>query len=619
MSTPAKSSTALLIAWLVLIAGLVAAIAFFTLNGRPAATEPDAPVVPVQPKQKPADVKKPPRSPTGRHPSGQDPPTRSSAISGIVHAGDGTLVGGAHIAIFALSASRSAQPSAAPDMEEIKLLNQMIYISPEDWATPRSLAGWTGGDDSATHDDGSELASADTTDDGRFAINVPSHLGAGPFRLTAHKTGVGAASLSEVKTGAAPLEVLLGPEANVTGVVVTDVDSIPVEGARVIFDSGARRLSATSGAGGKFTVEGVTPGRYELIVAAKGHTPLFDPAHTVPPNDSVPVTLRLPRGTVLRVKAVKSDPASANTADGEPVANALVAAYCEDAGIYVMGRTNAAGTIDFPGVPAGRYSVNGMATGLTSAGEEQVVVDRNQLTLDHVVSFEPAVDTLVEVVDEDGRAVAAMDFYSVNNDEKYDALRSLKVGTTDADGKLKFAFEFEGPRASLFGFKTGYSLVRAFPADNTSGDALHLVAKKPIRIHGTVKTTDGRPIPDTAIAISITPDPSQGDDMELEIRADTEGRYDFPYLPRVEGISISAIAPDGISQDDDELELVDGQTDYTHDFSIDLDEPDASVPHSPQGMKRDVTKHPPGKDVPPPVKDVPPPVKDDPPPAKDEK
>jgi len=605
MSTPTTPSKALLFAWLVLIAGLAAAIAFFTLNGRPAPTETDPAVVPVQPKQKPPDVKKPPRIGSSRHPGGQDPTaTHGTGISGIVHAADGALVGGAHVAIFAWPASRSGQPSASPDMEEIKLLNQIIYITPEDWATPRPLATWTGGDEGDARDDGSELASADTKDDGSFAISVPTHLGAGPFRLTAHKAGVGSASMSEVRTGAAPLEVLLGPEANVTGVVVTEVDSVPVEGAHVVFDSGARRLAATTGAGGKFTVEGVTPGRYELIVAAKGHTPLFDPAHTVPPNDSVPVTLRLPRGTVLRVKAVKTDAGSAGGPGDDPVANALIAAYCEDAGIYVMGRTNAAGTVEFPGVPAGRYSINGMATGLTSAGEELIVIDRNQLTQDHVVSFEPAVETPVEVVDEQGRAVAGMDFYTVNNDEKYDSLRSVKVGTTDSDGKLKFAFEFEGPRASLFGFKTGYSLVRAFPADATTPDVLRLVAKKPIHVHGTVKTTDGRPIPDTVIAISITPaEPSEGDDMELEIRADTEGRYDFPYLPRVEGISISATAPDGVSQDDTLLELVEGQTEYTVDMLIEFEEPVTPVPHSPQGMKREAKKVPPVKDEPPPAKD----------------
>lgn len=578
MTTTTKTSTALMIAWLVLIAGLIGAIMFFTLNGRQAPTEPDAPVVPVQVKPRPPAEKKPSHPVPGRSHSGQDTSVKETTISGVVHAPTGEVVGGAHVAIFAWSGAKAGQPSVPPDMDEIKLINQMIYITPEDWDTPRSLGKWTGGDDDASRADGSELVSADTKDDGSFTITLPPHLGTGPFRLTAQKTGVGSASISDVKAGAVPLEITLGPEANVTGTVVTEVDSVPVEGARVSFDSGARRLTATTGPGGKFTVEGVTPGRYELVVAAKGKTPLFEPTYTVHPNDTVPVTLRMPRGTLLRVKAVldKADEAGSSPkggADGDPVANAQIAAYCEDAGIYVLGKTNASGVVEFAGVPAGRYALNGLAPGVVSVGEEQIVIDRNQLTQEQTVSFEPAVDTPVEVVDEDGRPVAGVDFYTVNSDEKYDSLRSLKTGTTDSEGKLKFAFEFDGPRSAMFGFKPGYALVRAYPDDNSSGDPIRLVAKKPIRVHGSVKTTDGRAIPDTVVAISISPAQDAADDMELEIRADKDGHYDFPYLPHADGITISATAPDGISQEDQDLELVAGQTDYTVDLSIEFDEP----------------------------------------------
>ena len=101
-----------------------------------------------------------------------------------------------------------------------------------------------------------------------------------------------------------------------------------------------------------------------------------------------------------------------------------------------------------------------------------------------------------------------------------------------------------------------------------------------------MKTTDGRPIPDTVVAISISPASDAADDMELEIRADKDGLYDFPYLPHAEGISISATAPDGISQEDQDLELVEGQSDYKVDLLIEFDEPVTPVPHSPKGTPR---------------------------------
>jgi hypothetical protein len=179
--------------------------------------------------------------------------------------------------------------------------------------------------------------------------------------------------------------------------------------------------------------------------------------------------------------------------------------------------------------------------------------------------------TPVEVVDEEGRPIGGRDFYSVNNDEKYDSLRSMKMATSDSDGKVKFPFEFDGPRSALYGFKPGYAMVHAYPDDNTTGDPLRLVAKKPVRVKGTVKTTDGRGIPDTVVAISIS-EPQGAGDMELELRADKDGHYDFPYLPRAEGILISATAPDGISQEDQELELVSGQSEYTIDILIEFDE-----------------------------------------------
>lgn len=578
-----KTSNALLAAWVVLIAALVGAVVYFTLSAE-APAPPDAPVKPVAPKPvKPPEQKGPTRHPGRNPPRAEVPPARAE-ITGVVYAPDGTPAQGARVAIF--PTAKPGQPDVAADMDEIRKLNQIVYISTEDWDLPRPLATWTGGSEPSSATTVAEIAGSDTGPDGRFSIALPSHVGPGPFRLTASKEGVGTATAVEARSGQR-LELTLGLASGVKGTVITEVDSVPVENARVSFDSGAKRYTALTGADGTFFVEGVSPGFYQLSVSAKGKTPLFESRFRVAGGDSPPYTLRMPRGTFVRVKAVSENSGDSSGAprrldDGDPVPNAEVVLFSEETYTYVMGRTNSEGFADFHGLPAGRWVLNGMAQGLVSLGEEPVTIDRNDLTKDETLRFEPAVQTVIDVVDEDGRPVAGMDFYTVNSDEKYDSLRSAKVATSDGEGKVKFAFEFDGPRCSLYGFKTGFALVRAYPDDYQSGDPIRLVAKKPVRVHGQVRSSERRPIPDAIVAITIAaPDNQAFDDLELEIRTDAEGRYDFPFLQRSEGITIGATAPDGISTDEKDLELTPGKDEYTQDFDIELEDTSPPVPRTP--------------------------------------
>ena len=586
-----KASTGLLAAWVVLIAALVAAIVFFTLSGQstPDAHEPDAPVKAAPQKPKPPDPKGPTRHPS-RELSRTQPAPRALEITGVVRAPVGEPVPGAQIAVF--TPTKAGLPDSAPDMDELRKLSSILYISPEEWEAPRPLGTWSVGGDDESRATGSERASATTGDDGKFTIVLPPHAGSGPFRLSAVKEGVGSATAAEVRAGQT-LDLTLGPASAVTGIVVTEVDSVPVAGARVTFDSGSRRFSTVTDADGNFRVEGVTPGFYQLSVAAKGKTPLFENRFRVAAIDTTPYTLRMPRGTILRVKAVlESTDLAPGTArqradSGQPVPDAEIALYCEETYTYVLGRTNHEGIVDFHGMPAGRWALNGIAKGVVAMGEEQIVIDKNQMTQDESVTFEPAVNTPIEVVDDDGRPLAGVKFYSANSDEKYDALRSVEIGATDGDGKMTFAFEFDGPRCAIFGFKDGYALVHACPDSYDSGDPIRLVAKKPVAVRGRIHTPDGRAIPDAVITITISPtDDTSFIDLELEVRADKDGRYQFPYLPRTDGIMISATAPDGVSEEDIDLELVAGQDDYTADIEIDLDEQPPAPRTSPSPAPR---------------------------------
>jgi protocatechuate 3,4-dioxygenase beta subunit len=306
------------------------------------------------------------------------------------------------------------------------------------------------------------------------------------------------------------------------------------------------------------------------------------------------MVLRMPRGSTLRIHAVlvKPDapqPRPGAAPEGDPVADAQIVVYNEEMSAYVMGKTNAQGFVELPGMPAGDYVVNGMAKGVVSASEVNMKVDKNQLVQEETIEFDPAVETTVEVVDEAGRPLAGVEFFGVNNEDRYDVLRSAKFGVTDAEGKVKCVFEASGPRSAAFGFKPGFAVVHAVPdvTDDESSPPIHLVAKKPITVHGVVKSSDGRPIPDAVVTVNVaasTEQESTDSDMELEVRADAQGRYTLPFLPRSENITVTGASPDGSSQMDEDVELKDGTSDYTLDISMELD--DASDAAAAAGGKK---------------------------------
>jgi hypothetical protein len=573
-----KQSNALLAAWLVLIAALVAALVYFTISSQTAAPAlPDAPVVRVEPRPTPKSTdRKPPTPDSGRRRTRPpDSPPKAVEVTGIVNDRDGKPVAGAHVELFRQT-SKPGQPDTPPDVDELRVVSQIVSVPTDSWELPRRLENWTQGADAQDEQPGPALATAESKDDGTFAIQLEARSGRGPFRLTAQKEELGTATVAGVDPGERVV-VQLGQAAAFAGVVVTEVDSAPVAGARVKLEGGTRSYAGATGADGRFAIEDVSPGFYQLSVAAKGKTPLFETGFRIAAGDPNPYTLRLPRGTTLRVRCtIDADAAVAPAGGhrtGDPVANAQVVAFSEATYAYVIGRTGGDGVVEFQGLPAGRYVLNGLVAGLVSMGEEQVEIGRNELTKEASVLFEPAVETPIEVVDQDGRPVAGMDFYSLNTDEAYDALRSMKVGTTDGDGKIKFAFEWEGPRCAIYGFKQGYTFVRAYPDQYDSGEAIRLVAKKPIRVRGLVKTEDGHAVPDAAVEISVVEeDPDKFDDVRLEVRSDADGRYDFPFLPRVQGISLMATAPDGAATDIADLELDESKSDYTIDLLLETAE-----------------------------------------------
>jgi carboxypeptidase family protein len=564
-----KTSNALILAWLVVVLVLGGVVAFFALKSPSPTPVPDQPVKPVKNVPKPPKPAVPPRG-TSRHSQQPPPPPAIRQITGLVKDAAGKPVQGAHVALFL--PVRPSKPTDAPNMEEVQRVNSMVYVPPEEWDHPRRLDAWTAPEGDALHAE-PESASAETAADGTFTITLGQQLPTGPWRLTAAKEGVGTGAVASTRVGE-KVEVVLGTASGLKGQVLTQINSQPVPGARVVLDTGGRRISAVTDPQGRFEMQGVTPGVYQVSVAAKGFTPLFE-TRKIPVNETN-LALRLPRGTTLRVKAVLISAGEVVRKDtlreGDPVPGAEIVALHEDSLAYVLGKTNAEGVAEFQGMPGGRYVVNGTAKGFVSEGEVPLVVDPQKETAEVTVDFAVAVDTPVEVVDEEGHPVAGMDFYTQTSESKYDAVRSQKVAVTDGDGKFRYPFEFDGPRAGLYGFKTGYAVVSAMPDDNESGELVKLVAKKALRVHGTVKTSEGRPVANAVVTIEVSPSDPEALEMSLDVRADAQGAYDFAFLPRLDGITLMASAPDGSAEGEQELELAPDKTEYAVDLVLDTEQ-----------------------------------------------
>ncbi len=580
-----KTSSALLLGWILVIVGLLFAIVFFTLKGRnsaepaPAVAPPKTPTV--QPKPRQVEPRERRVTPPNPRSSATQPAPRKQTIEGVVRGTTGKGEPGVHVAIHPVP--KAGAGAEGPGIDELRLVNSILgqAIPTEEFDVPRPLSNWQA--PSAVGASDREIASATTKDDGTFVIDVPATTPDRSFRLTATKEGVGSAAMSDVAPGAR-VDLMLGAAARLVGDVVTQVDTRPVDGAHVVLSDGARRFAATTDGAGHFGIEGVLPGFYELTVSAKGMTPLYMEHFQVYARDTRPVKLVMPRGNTVRIRAMLQHPDdSAGRGRGqadEPVRDAQVVIYHEDMRAYLMGKTNQEGYVEFAGVPAGKYVANGIAAGAVSQDEVRFSVDASQLTTEATLEFEPAVMTEVSVADEDGRPLPDVDFYSANGDEAYDVLRSVEVGKTDRDGKIRFAFEFAGPRVAIFGFKPGYAVVRACPAMYDSGDPIRLVMKKAVSVHGRVATPDGKPIPNAQVTIEINSTPEEAPGIEeatLVVRTKSDGTYSFPYLPSVEGITVSAESDGMLAEEDQDIDIQAGKTDYAADFTIDL-EGDAAAP-----------------------------------------
>jgi hypothetical protein len=464
----------------------------------------------------------------------------------------------------------TAAAAGTRDMEEVRRLAQIVTIY-EEWDTVRPLSSWA--ESPAAEQNRSaaaEIARAETGADGAFKIEIPTAAGRGPFRLSARVEEIGSASAANVNAGD-KVDLILSSGGVVQGRVVAEGPEDPIPGARLVFDSGEREFAAVSDDTGAFRIEGMPPGRFTLRAGAKGRTPILD--RMVQVQRGEPVVVKLPQGCLLRIKCTVETDQSHGNADA-PIANVEVVALEEGTQVYVIGRTNDVGVAEFAGLPVGTWVVNGRVNGFVSGGDVVVRIEAGKPIVDDEIVFDQAVDTPLEVVDETGLPIAGVEFFTGDGADGYDAVRSEKLpGTTDAQGKWSFPFEFSGPRDRVFGFKKGYGLVQAFPDDNTSGEAMRLVLRKAVRVFGKLTDDQGTGVPNAIVRITF--DPKDGDpaidQMVALVRTDAQGSYDFPYVPAGFEMTIEGESEDSYSDDMPTIEQEEFKSEYQVDLRLERD------------------------------------------------
>jgi len=192
-------------------------------------------------------------------------------------------------------------------------------------------------------------------DEGRFEV---TDLAAGLYDMSAHLLGTAPAHRFDVRAPASGLELELGTGPRLHG-RVSDETGASVPAFQLTLEwrkAPLERLDVVE-AGfidpqGRYTVEGVAPGEYELDVRAKGYAPA-----------SVPVSLQAGRDTEANVtlaRGVKASGTVRTEETGQPIAGARVAIEGRDDAVTV---TAADGTFALDGVPPAGFSLQASAAG----------------------------------------------------------------------------------------------------------------------------------------------------------------------------------------------------------------------------------------------------------------
>jgi hypothetical protein len=213
-----------------------------------------------------------------------------------------------------------------------------------------------------------------TTDaDGGFVL---ADLAAGTRHVVqARREGFAAAFARNVVPPVEGIELVLRSAGGIRGVVKgpggTAVPSFQVQVERFVEADGmvrpGRAGSRFSAPDGRFELDLVEPGQYDLVVTADGFAPARPPRVTVPPDGWAEIEVELAGGSRVTGRV---------TSDGKPVVGARVAMFSGYGGPPVF--TDAQGRFSLADVAPGRRSISASKSGMSSAHRDDLELRAGQ-------------------------------------------------------------------------------------------------------------------------------------------------------------------------------------------------------------------------------------------------
>ncbi|HYH98312.1 carboxypeptidase regulatory-like domain-containing protein [Hyalangium sp.] len=326
------------------------------------------------------------------------------------------------------------------------------------------------------------------------------------------------------------LRIQLGKSAVLEGRVMARATGAPIEGAKVDVspygNSGDSGRAVTDGTG-RFSVGGLAPGSYDLVVNATGFASLSRRALTVSAGESFPLELQL-----MGTGAVEGQ---VRDAAGQPVAGAQVVSSNRWGGVLdgtpVEARTDVEGLYRLEGLPAGPVSLTARGEGAT-IGVRQVVdvVEGDTAQLDFILGELGTVEGRVRPASGSlpTESLIALAFPKAGSGTSTTEFRPRDV---DATG----AFRMTLPPGT---YDLRVALAERWPFGESESTEVEIEAGKTVQVEltwqsktserdslrGTVVEPDGHPCPEAFV--TLLPDEGvRGPRMNTP--TDEEGRFAF--------------------------------------------------------------------------------------------
>jgi protocatechuate 3,4-dioxygenase beta subunit len=326
------------------------------------------------------------------------------------------------------------------------------------------------------------------------------------------------------------VRIQLGQSAALEGSVVARGSGAPIEGARVDLspygNNGDSGRAVTDGTG-RFSVEGLAPGSYDVVVTAQGYATLSRRGLTVASGERFSIELKL-TGTGAAEGQVRDSA-------GQPVVGAQVVSGNSFGGTLDgspgEARTDAEGHYRLEGLPAGAVSLTARRAGAT-IGVRQVVevTEGNTAQLDFIVEETGTVEGRVRAARGDlpsdplmvlaypkgGEGYVPMDFRPIAVDAAGAFQLTLQPGTYELRVSMAEGWPFSDTVSKMVDVKGGgtVQVELIWQSDGRERDQLR----------GVVLEPDGTPSPNAFLTL-LPDDGIQGPRMNAP--ADAQGHFSF--------------------------------------------------------------------------------------------